>query len=249
MHAIALTPPTGPFGNPDTLITPRTGIDLRKTECLQESISIFAALKSGKEIVHVARDTNDLMAYGIGTMIAKLCEKDPDLSSDLVFESLGQVFSKANLTKQAPYRLNRRTAFEHLQNEGFVHERLTIKTAKPASTLPTIAEIGKVVEEVTGFNLQQIQSSTRTAEYVTARFYAIWAMRFTCGHSLTHIGEYLGGRDHTSILNGINRVRNIRLESKIKSDTVDNICDDADLLALRRHHEILMRQSRIRRVS
>jgi chromosomal replication initiation ATPase DnaA len=253
MTAIAQLVIEGPFGNPDTMIS-SPSLNLRKNARLEEAREVTDALTSGKELILVARDTDDLMSYAVGSMIAKMLTKNVIDNVDECYDVLSQVFTVDALSGEKGYRFNRRTVFNTLQEGGIIREGLSIRDAKPAGTLPTISEISRIIENYTKINLDQIQSPARSRDIVDSRFFAIWAMRYVCGHSLTYIGEQMGNRDHTSILNGVNRVRTNRGASTVPGqdaayrDQIDNICDESDVLALRRHHSILSRQSGIRRV-
>ncbi|HDZ51518.1 MAG TPA: hypothetical protein ENH63_06945 [Sulfitobacter litoralis] len=248
MPALAQIYKDGPFGNADTMISTRTGFNLRKNARLEEARDVCLDIMSGKELVAVARDTDDLMAYGVGSMIAKLVDRGQLRDELEVFSELAATFTKDSFEQAEEKRFNRRTVFEHLSTKGLVVNGLSIREAKPAGTLPTIAEISRVVENYRSISLNQIQSAARSRDIVDARFIAIWVMRYVCGHSLTYIGEQLGNRDHTSVLNGVNRIVATRAGDVGRRHEIDNICDESDVISLRRHHSILLNQSNIRRV-
>jgi hypothetical protein len=248
MPAIVETLQIGPFGNPDTNTSTRTGPSLRKNARLEEARDICFEIQDGRDLMFIASNTDDLMAYAVGSMIAKLDGKHLTRPSCDTFAALGETFAKERFLGENAYRFSRRTVFDTLTANGLVTQGLSIREAKHAGTLPTIAEISRIIENYRKVNLEQIQSPARSRSIVDARFVAIWVMRYVCGHSLTYIGEQLGKRDHTSILNGVNRIRAIRAADVAMRKQIDDICDEADMLALRRHHGILLKQSVIRRV-
>lgn len=248
MQAIAETLLTGPFGNPDTIISCPASLPLRKNARLEEAREICQEILDGRDLMFVARHTEDLMAYAVGSMIAKLSDKGLDVTPSHAFMELGRVFSRQRFEGNQAFRFSRRTVFDTLSCRGLLTQDITIRDAKQAGTLPTVAEISRIIENYTEVDLEQIQSPKRSRNIVRARFIAIWVMRTVCGHSLTYIGDQLGNRDHTSILNGVNRVRDIRASDAAERKMIDDICDESDILALRRQHGILLRQSSIRRV-
>jgi|Cruoilmetagenom7_1024161.scaffolds.fasta_scaffold00114_57 hypothetical protein len=248
MQALAQTYKDGPYGNADTIVNARAVFTLRKNARLEETRDVCLDIRSGKELVAVARDTDDLMSYAVGSMIAKLADRGLVKDEMEVFDTLSSTFTKDSFDQADEKRFNRRTVFEHLSLNGLVGKGLSIREAKPAGTLPTISEISRIVENYRKISLDQIQSAARSRDIVDARFIAIWAMRYVCGHSLTYIGEQLGNRDHTSVLNGVNRIVAIRAGDVGKRHEIDNICDESDVLALRRHHAILINQSNVRRL-
>ena len=76
-----------------------------------------------------------------------------------------------------------------------------------------------------------------------ARFETIWVLRTVCGHSLAMIGGYMGGRDHTTILNSINK---ISLQIATKSEDrarISALCEEADTLGVIQNRLILLRQA------
>lgn len=244
----------GPFGNPETQISNTQKLNLRKNVMLEEARDVCMDVMDGKQIIHIAQDAENLMGYSIGLMIAKMADRSIISNVDLAFEALDTVFTRENLAGKNAIRFNRRTVFNLLREFKIVREGVSIRDAKPAGTLPTISEIARIIENHYAISLEQIQSPARSRPIVQSRFIAIWVMRYVCGHSLSYIGDQLGKRDHTSILNGVNRIRQIRGADGVTSNDaaerqrIDNICDEADYLALLRHHSILKSQSGIRRV-
>ena len=248
MHAIATHLEDGPFGNPDTMISP-SGLSLHKNPRLEEARDICMAILGGESPMKTAEDTRDLMSYAVGSMIAKLAKNGLATSPYVAFADLGKVFSPSRLEGDSAYRFSRRTVFETLSNRHMIQASTTIRDAKMAGTMPQVSEIGRVVESYTKIPLSQIQSPARSRKIVAARFITIWVMRTVCGHSLTHIGDQLGGRDHTSVLNGVNRIRELRAGDVAKRTLIDDICDEADMLAVRRQHSVLVRQGNLKAVT
>lgn len=76
---------------------------------------------------------------------------------------------------------------------------------KPKKT--TIAIIQKVVAQHYRVPVESMKSPVRTASYVHPRQVAIFLSRDLTPCSLTQIGQHFGGRDHTTILHAIEKVR------------------------------------------
>lgn len=254
MNLTAATPLTqayyeGPFGNPDTTISSPACLTLMKNERIEEAQRISLEIASGRSLLHAAKNSNDLISYGVGSMIAKLRTKHGENWSREAFYCLTRSFPQSGFHGSKALRFNRRTVHDTLIGKGLLPSNAAVRDAKPAGTLPTVAEIASIVDDQKKICLAQIQSPARSRKVVEARFIAIWVMRTVCGHSLTYIGEQLGNRDHTSILNGVSRMNQIRGADIAKRHQIDNICDEADLMALRRHYAILIGHSGLRRVS
>lgn len=238
----------GPFGNHNTSICTTTDLNLRKNPILEESREICCAILEGRDNVSVGASASDLMAYAVGCMIAKLYENGHLEDYDQAFRSLAKIYTKERMTGDHALRFSRRTVFDHLQASHLIPMSASIADAKRVGTLPTVAEIAKVVETHTQISLEKIKSKARAREYIFARFITIWVMRHGCGKSLLYIGEQIGNRDHTTILNGVKQMMLWRKNDIAIRHQVDDICDEADLVALRRYHAILMNQANIRKI-
>lgn len=79
-------------------------------------------------------------------------------------------------------------------------------TPLPSGAVPKLLALQRAVAMRTGFTLMDIQSIRRFRKLVRARmiFYAL-ARRVT-GYSMPQIGKSCGGRDHSTVLNGLARV-------------------------------------------
>ncbi|NHZ87155.1 MAG: hypothetical protein GWP19_14990 [Planctomycetia bacterium] len=76
----------------------------------------------------------------------------------------------------------------------------------------TLEDIVRRVSEVTSISEKNIVGSSRKKELVEARQIAAYLGREILGVSLSSIGMYFGGRDHTTILHACKNI-----EEKIKS--------------------------------
>ena len=88
----------------------------------------------------------------------------------------------------------------------------------------------KVLEEVTTFfNIydKDLVGPRRTKELVLARQICMYLLRNTCQLSLMVVGAALGGRDHTTIMHGVNKI-----EGDIR-DGVEQVAQKVDLLNLK----------------
>ena len=247
----------GPFGNPDTAIvghdhpkhTRFNPLNSKNTQ-LNEARKICYDLMNGKELVHVIRDTQDLMSYGIGTMIERIAKEKLLQDVNEPFAVLKKVFTQENLGRKKAYRLNRRTVFDSLQEFNLIKKGLSINKFKHSGTLPNISDICSTVEKYKFRNItqSQIQSPTRQRDIADARFHVMWVMRSVCGYSLSQIGGLLHDRDHTTVLNGVRKIREARQKDAGDRETIDNICDECDILALRRHYDTLIQHPGIHRI-
>ena len=77
----------------------------------------------------------------------------------------------------------------------------------------TLEDVVKQVSEVTGVTEKDIVGTSRKKELAEARQVSAYLAREVLGASLSSIGLYLGGRDHTTILHACNTI-----DSRTKSD-------------------------------
>ncbi|MBC8597168.1 helix-turn-helix domain-containing protein [Qingrenia yutianensis] len=92
-----------------------------------------------------------------------------------------------------------------------------------------VTEPGETVLVEKHFNLKEnsLVSSKRSKDVAFARHIAMYIMRELTEMSTPKIGQELGGRDHSTVLNGINKVEEaINTDSSIKNlvnDIIKNI--------------------------
>lgn len=97
------------------------------------------------------------------------------------------------------------------ENDEFLQQVLLDQKEKYEVSL---VEIAKATARHFQIKLSEMRSATRKRQVVRARGIAILLMRELTEASLEQIGDYFGGRDHTTILHGLNRTK-----STIESDT------------------------------
>ena len=68
----------------------------------------------------------------------------------------------------------------------------------------SIFRIVEAVEHVTGMHFDVFNTPNRREEYVAARFLFMYLVRYDMKLNLKEIGRILGGRDHSTVIHGIN---------------------------------------------
>jgi chromosomal replication initiator protein len=69
-------------------------------------------------------------------------------------------------------------------------------------------EILEIIAEECSIKVSDIASKTRKTEVVNGRFIFCGVMKEYFGYSLKKIGEFVGGRDHTTIIHSIREYKN-----------------------------------------
>ena len=205
-------------------------------------------LLAGHSQMSVAAEAKGALEYGIGTMLYRLEEKGVLTSHDQAYQKLLSDIPRLRNKDGVPIKATRQNVIEHLRKIGLVEDGLPVRALKPAGTTPSAAQVLEVTEEVTGISVREIISKRRSKDIVNARFITMWVLRTVSGTSFSVIGEHLGGKDHTSVINGVSQVDLRRKTDKGTLEQSDRIADDADLLGIRSSMDILLRQSRLRLV-
>ena len=94
-----------------------------------------------------------------------------------------------------------------------VQQQLSNLYAAPGAGNVSIENIQKVVAEAYNIKVEELKGKKRDKKYIIPRFIAVYIAREMTEYAYTEIGNEFGGRDHTSIMNGYNKI----LE-KINSD-------------------------------
>ena len=111
--------------------------------------------------------------------------------------------------------------------EGYLarpsEKRREYETAgRPSSSAPITMRILRAVAREFGLTTDEIVSRRHTPKYTIPRFVAIGLMIEMTPMSLPAIGRRLGGRDHSTIVNGRRRIWNL-LESEAFRNRFDQI--------------------------
>lgn len=91
---------------------------------------------------------------------------------------------------------------------------------------PTIKGIKAAVEMYFDLDMGQLEGIGRTKMLATARQIAMYVCYTSMDTSLPKVGKYFGGRDHTTVLHAINRVKNdkhmLAIANNIKASLIEN---------------------------
>ncbi|MDR0197825.1 MAG: chromosomal replication initiator protein DnaA [Oscillospiraceae bacterium] len=95
-----------------------------------------------------------------------------------------------------------------------------------SENIPIPVTVERIINEVANiYNVtpDEIRSQKRSAQISTARQIAIFVINRITGISYTEIGKEFGGRDHSTIVYAINKVKNIIQKDKSYRATIDDI--------------------------
>ena len=95
--------------------------------------------------------------------------------------------------------------------------------AQPETHFIQLAAIWHVIAETMNVDLSIVAHNNRSAVYVTPRHIFFLMARKHTTASLREIGQYAGGRDHSSVINGCKRIQDLIDTEKRTRDLVDRI--------------------------
>ncbi len=134
------------------------------------------------------------------------------IDASLPFSSLAKVIPlhNANL-KVADIQALVLLASQHRKISGSIDADVLKNIADQLvdGSIPTLPLIAKAVAKRLGIKLTDIRGSTRLAKIVRARALAILLSRKFTTHSLHHIGQYFGGRDHSTVLHSCRKTEKL----------------------------------------
>lgn len=81
--------------------------------------------------------------------------------------------------------------------------------AQPETHFIQLAAIWHVIAETMNVDLSIVAHNNRSAVYVTPRHIFFLMARKHTTASLREIGQYAGGRDHSSVINGCKRIQDL----------------------------------------
>lgn len=208
-------------------------------DVIESAILIASDLLNGRTILDVAQKNPNAAAFGIGSLVHRLtangiCTKE-DAMWDVIIDLL---YNKPYFVKNKMIP-GRMMVIKALRDGGLIPEKTPMKEIKPVGTNPTVQTVCRIVEDCLGKNYHDIVSASRSRDFVVARFMAIWVLREVCGHSLTHIGQQVGNRDHTSIINALDKMNDWRKSDHSWVEQTDIACQLADHAGLENYITIL----------
>jgi hypothetical protein len=94
---------------------------------------------------------------------------------------------------------------------GWLGFRLGTSVSAPSddAAVPNEAHLARTLRDRIvaryGVSVTELASARRSRDVVRARHHLMWLLRQETHWSLPHIGRFLGGRDHTTVMHGIRR--------------------------------------------
>ena len=213
-----------------------TGAEIR-----QEACDLRVAMARGQNLPQLTRGVTSRSAFAIANLMHTLSARG---SLDSVGREPDEIImTLTHAAPTAPCATTSRYWFlEALQSQSILPPNAIDRRCKSSMSIPSTRDVLAMIEEFTGITAERIRSSERSKLVVDARFRAIYIMRKVCLLSLTQIGANLGGRDHTTVLNGLAQVTKRMNEDHGRRVGMAALCDLADTMGVQRHLDFLRQQ-------
>jgi chromosomal replication initiator protein len=124
--------------------------------------------------------------------------------------------------------LNRLMVYQQMENRTLTMESAQQILANMINAKKKTVTIKKIVMSVAEFyniTVEDILKQSRKKEYVKPRQIAMYVVRKELGSSFPTIGDFFGGRDHTTVMHGVEKISNLLSTTEALKQEVDLIQD------------------------
>jgi len=171
----------------------------------------------------------DIQAPDLETRMAilrtKMEKKGVSISEDILFYIAENVL---NNIRELEGALNRLAVYQQMENRALVLDQAKTILASIVSTKKRVTSPKKIAESVAEFyniTMEDLIKQSRKKEFVKPRQVAMYLIRKELDNSFPSIGDFFGGRDHTTVMHAVDKVdKLINLKASFKQE-VDLILD------------------------
>lgn len=107
--------------------------------------------------------------------------------------------------RRALIEASAKSAVKNIEKIIYAHEQTQTSYDLSKTSMNRARAIVKEVAREMEVSVMDIISTRRCRDYVMARQYIMWRLKRETTWSLPRIGQFLGNRDHTTILHGIRK--------------------------------------------
>jgi len=173
----------------------------------------------------------DIQPPDLETRVAILLEKAQqsglELQYDLVELIATHIKTNIRVLESIIIRLLANSSLHGKEiNRGLVEEVIREKLGKEMILELTLEDVVKKVSEIRNVPMKQIVGPSRRKEIVRTRHLAIYLCRELTNNTLTSIGLFFGGRDHTTVIHACSKVEKIYKNKTAVTKFIDQISRD-----------------------
>lgn len=171
----------------------------------------------------------DIQAPDFETRLAilrtKVAKKGINLNDEIITFIAENIVSNIRELEGA---LNRLLVYQQMESKHLTLEQAqqilgTMISQKKKST--TLKKIAMSVAEFYNITVDDLIKQSRRKEYVKPRQIAMYVSRKELGSSFPTIGEFYGGRDHTTVMHGVEKIEKLMVQTDSLKQEVDLILD------------------------
>ena len=155
----------------------------------------------------------------------KMEKKGVNISEDILSYIAENVI---NNIRELEGALNRLAVYQQMENRGLVLEQAKTILASIISAKKRVTSVKKIAESVAEFyniSMEDLLKQSRKKEYVKPRQIAMYLIRKELDNSFPSIGDFFGGRDHTTVMHAVDKVNNLITTKDSFKQEVDLILD------------------------
>ena len=173
----------------------------------------------------------DIQPPDFETRVAILLEKAQqsglELQYDLVELIATHIKNNIRVLESVVIRLLANSSLHGKEiNRDLVEEVIREKLGKEMILELTLEDVVKKVSEIRNVPMKQIVGPSRRKEIVRTRHLAIYLCRELTNNTLTSIGLFFGGRDHTTVIHACAQVEKIYKKKTAVTKFIDQISRD-----------------------
>jgi chromosomal replication initiator protein len=171
----------------------------------------------------------DIAAPDLETRMAilrtKMEKRGVNITEDILFYMAENI---QNNVRELEGALNRLAVYQQMENRGLVLEQAKNILASLVGTKKRLTSAKKISESVAEFyniSMEDLVKQSRKKEYVKPRQIAMYLIRKELDNSFPSIGDFFGGRDHTTVMHAVDKVENLIKSKESFKQEVDLILD------------------------
>lgn len=133
-----------------------------------------------------------------------------------------------NNVRELEGALNRLAVYQQMENKGLFLEQAKSILASIISAKKRVSSPKKIAESVAVFyniTFNDLIKQSRKKEFVKPRQVAMYLIRRELESSFPSIGDFFGGRDHTTVMHAVQKIEDLISEKEVFKQEVDLILD------------------------
>lgn len=155
----------------------------------------------------------DIQAPDLETRMAilrtKMEKKGVSISEDILFYIAENI---QNNVRELEGALNRLAVYQQMENKALFLEQAKSILASIVGVKKRVTSVKKIAESVAEFyniSIEDLIKQSRKKEFVKPRQIAMYLVRKELDNSFPSIGDYFGGRDHTTVMHAVEKVEKL----------------------------------------